>query len=105
MNDFEQNCEVDKTDGFATHENVIEWLKNSPTATVTICQQKYITKIKKLAKQYPDEVKIIKENKDSILAHIPVSYIKINNPPKRQYTDEERATMAERLKAHRNKDN
>lgn len=101
MNEFEQNCETDTSDGFSTHENVIEWLKNSQTATVTICQQKYITKIKKLAKQYPGEVGIIKENKDCILAHIPVSYIKINNPPKRQYTDEERAAMAERLRGIR----
>ena len=99
MNEFEKACEVDTSDGFASHENVIEWLKDSKTATVTLSQGRYITKIKKLAKQYPDEVEIIRENKDgSLLAHIPVSYIKINNPPRREYTEEQRAAMAERLR-------
>lgn len=99
MNEFEKACEVDNTDGFSSHENVIEWLKNSKVATVTLSQGKYITKIKKLAKQYPNEVEILKENADgSVLCHIPTSYIKINNPPKREYTEEQRAVMAERLK-------
>lgn len=99
MNEFEKACEVDTSDGFASHENVIEWLKDSKTATVTLSQGRYITKIRKLAKQYPDEVEIIRENKDgSLLVHIPVSYIKINNPPRREYTEEERAVMAERLR-------
>ena len=99
MNEFEKACEVDNTDGFSSHENVIEWLKNSKVATVTLSQGKYITKIKKLAKQYPNEVEILKENADgSVLCHIPTSYIKINNPPKREYTEEERTAMAERLR-------
>lgn len=106
MNEFEKACEVDTTDGFSSHENVIEWLKNSKVATVTLSQGKYITKIKKLAKQYPNEVEILKENADgSMLCHIPTSYIKINNPPKREYTEEEKAAMAERLRKIKNDKN
>ena len=99
MNEFEKACEVDNSDGFTSHENVIEFLRNSKVATVTLSQPKYINKIKKLAEQFPDEVEIIMENSDgSLLAHIPTSYIKINNPPKREYSDEEKAIMVERLR-------
>ena len=38
MNEFEKACELDSSDGFASHENVIEWLKDSKTATVTLSQ-------------------------------------------------------------------
>lgn len=97
MNDFEKACEVDRTNGFSTHENVIEWLRNSKTATITLCQGKYITKITRLAKQYPNEVEIIKENKDgSIVCHLPVKYIKISRP--REYSEEQKAIMAERMR-------
>lgn len=99
MNDFEKACEVDKSDGFASHENVIEFLRNSKIATCTLSQGKYITKIKKLAELYPNEVEIIKENADgSLLCHIPTSYLKIYRPSKKQYTEEERAIMVERLR-------
>ena len=79
-------------------DNVIEWLRNSPTATVTFCQGKYITKIRKLAERFPDECEILAENEDgSILAHIPVKWIKINNP-RREISDEEREELAERMR-------
>lgn len=79
-------------------ENVIEWQRNSPMATVTFCQGKYITKIRKLAERFPDECEILAENEDgSILAHIPVKWIKINNP-RREMTEEERRLASERFK-------
>ena len=53
-------------------ENVIEFLKDAKTATVTFSQGRYISKIKKLAEKHPDEVEIIAVNKNSIMAHIPV---------------------------------
>ena len=60
-------------------ENVIEFLKNDKTATLSFTQERYITKIRNLAKRKPDECKIVKENKDgSIVAHVPVSWIRIN---------------------------
>lgn len=63
-------------------ENLIEFYSNDNQATVTFNQQKFITKIKKLSIERPEEVSITHTNKDgSIVAHIPVSYIKLN-PPK-----------------------
>lgn len=62
-------------------ENCIEWLTNEDVVSVTFSQRKFKNKIKKLAEKYPDEVKIIAENKDgSIFAHIPLSWIKISRP-------------------------
>lgn len=79
-------------------ENVVEWQRNSPMATVTFCQGKYITKIRKLAERFPDECEIVAENEDgSIMAHIPTKWIKINNP-RREISDEEREELAERMR-------
>lgn len=102
MNDFEQACnEVDKSDGkdwFASHENVIEFLKNGKTATCTFCQGKYINKIKKLAENHPEDVRICKENSDgSIVAHIPTSYIRLVAPSKKQLSEEELQILRERM--------
>ena len=97
MTPFEKACEVDNNDGFSSHENVIEFLRNSKIATVTFSQGRYVSKIEKLAKDFPDEVQIVHRNSDSsIVAHIPTRYIRISRP--REYTEEERAIMAERLK-------
>ena len=97
MNEFEKACEVDSSDGFASHENVIEFLRNSKIATITFSQPRYVTKIKKLANDFPEEVQLLHENQDgSVVAHIPTSYVKISRP--REYTEEQRAVMAERLK-------
>ena len=80
------------------NENCIEFFKNSPTATVTFCQGKYITKIRKLAERFPEECEIVAENEDgSILAHIPTKWIKINNT-RRELSDEEREQLAERMR-------
>lgn len=62
-------------------ENVIEWIENENTATVTFSQKRMITKIKKLAAEHPEEVQITAENMDSsICAHIPVKWVKIGKP-------------------------
>lgn len=54
-------------------ENVIEFLSNQRTATVTFSNQKYINKIKKIYTDRGDEFKYFKENKDgTIYAKIPL---------------------------------
>lgn len=107
MNDFEHACtEIDNRDSdwFNTHENVIEFTKNAETATVTLCQGRYVSKLKKLAKENPTEVHICKENSDgSIVAHIPVSYVKLSAPRKRELTDKQRAEFAERMRNAKDK--
>lgn len=79
------------------NENVIEFVQNSNTATVTFTQGRYISRIRELAEKKPDKCQIMTVNKDgSIVAHIPTSWIKIN--PDRELTDEQRAIMSERAK-------
>lgn len=59
-------------------ENVIEFLENQESATVTFSQGRYKGKIRKLAEERPGECQIIAENKDgSLCAHIPVKWIRI----------------------------
>ena len=83
------------------NENCIEFMKNADMATVTFCQGKYITKIRKLAERFPDECDIVAENEDgSIMAHIPTKWIKINNV-QREMSEEERMAVAERFKNNR----
>lgn len=90
--------------GRSMNENVIEFLKGAETATVTFCQGRYISKIKKLAEKFPDECEIVAESPgSSIMAHIPVKWIKINNASKtnKEYTEEEKQIMRKRLEIAR----
>ena len=82
------------------NENVIEFLRDSKTATVTFCQGRYVSKVKKLAEEYPEDVQITYENPDgSIVAHVPTKWIKISAP--RKMTEEQREKCAERLAQYR----
>ena len=88
-------------------ENVIEFISNTRTATVTFTNKKHINRIKKLYEERKDEFKYLVENPDgSVCAKIPLKWIKIS-PPKRNsriYTEEEKQKIAERLRnARRNK--
>lgn len=90
--------------GEAVQENCIEWIKGSQTATVTFPKSRFSIKVTKLAEQYPDEVQICHVNKDgSIVAHIPVKYIRLQRPSQRVCTEEERQMLRERLKTNRAK--
>ena len=78
-------------------ENVIEFTKDSEKATVTFCQGRYKSRIKKLAADRSGECQIVAENMDGRLcAHIPVAWIKIN--PTKQLSEEQRKEIAERFK-------
>lgn len=86
------------SDFTTVQDNVIEFLKGDKTATVTFCQARFITKIRKLAEKYPDECQITHENKDgSIVAHIPVKWIKISRV-ERHLSDEQIEIARERVK-------
>ena len=80
----------------------------APDEYITFCssEKKWINKITKLHEQRPDEVKIIytaENNHGMIYAQLPVTWLKISPPRQVNYTDEQRAAMAERLAAARNK--
>lgn len=80
-------------------ENAIEWLKGRKTATVTLAWGTALnTRVKKLAKSKPDKCQIRDTNENgTIVAHIPVSWIRIN--PDRELTDEQRAKLSAEGKA------
>lgn len=101
MNDFEKACsEIEGDEDYsAPCENAIEFLKGAKEATVTFTQGRYITKIRKLAEQYPDDVKIYSDKDGTLVAHIPVSYIKIS--PKKKVSDEQRMKARDRFAAFR----
>ena len=88
-------------------ENVIEFYADDKRATVTFTQGRYVSKIRKLAEQYPDECQIVAENSDnSIVAHIPTRWIKISPLRKgREFTEEEKKVNAERLALYRKQNN
>ncbi|MCD8325903.1 MAG: helix-turn-helix transcriptional regulator [Lachnospiraceae bacterium] len=71
--------EIAASDPTMEGENVIEFMKDGSRATVTFCQGRYISKIRKLAARCPDDCQIIAENDNrSIVASIPVRWIRIN---------------------------
>ena len=77
-------------------ENVIEFYADDKRATVTFTQGRYVSRIRKLAEEKPDECQIVAENKDnSIVAHIPVRWIKIS--PVREVSDEQKEAARERF--------
>lgn len=79
-------------------ENVIEFLKGSEQATVTFSQGRYISKIRTLARDRPDECEIIADNKDgSICAHIPTKWVKLHPTRTVELSEEQKQKMRERL--------
>ena len=77
-------------------ENCIEWLNGQDRVTVTLSQGKYINKVKKLAEKH-EGVEIVKENTDgTLLAHLPLKFIKISAP--KQMTEEQKERARERFK-------
>lgn len=82
-------------------ENIIEFLKGKKVMSTTFSQLRLTNKIIKLSGKYPEEVKILKHNKDgSIYAKMPVNYLHIYKPgsgPKKEYTEDERMAFRERV--------
>ena len=90
-------------------ENVIEFISNTRTATVTFTNKKHINRIKKLYEERKDEFKYLVENPDgSVCAKLPLKWIKINpgskpdpNKPKREMSEEQKAKLLAGLQKYR----
>lgn len=82
-------------------ENVIDWLTGDDTITLSLTQEKYRNKIKRLAEQYPDEVDYIVNEDGSVFAHVPVRWLKISPPRKVEMTEERKRASIEALAAYR----
>lgn len=80
------------------NEFCIEWLRSGEYAGVTTPSSTALkSKLMRLAKERPDEVKVMAENNDgSAYFHIPVNYIKVSPP--RQVSDEQREAAGERFR-------
>ncbi len=82
--------EITEIERNASGENVIEFIRDGKTATLTLCQGRYISRIRSLAKERPEQCGILAENADgsTIVAHCPSDWIKIN--PDRILTEEQK---------------
>lgn len=87
-------------------ETSIERIQGDKYCCVYTGERKFINQLKELAENY-QEVCIVHVNDDgSILAHVPYDWFRFVKPPtKRNYTEEQRKAMGERMKrARENKD-
>ena len=100
LEDLAENSDPEKSRFFnKCRDNGVEWYTGDDKVTVTFSQRKWVSKIKKLSVSRPDEVELVVENEDgSIVAHIPLSYVKIS-PPKK-VSEEQKERM--RLQAQKN---
>lgn len=95
--------EIVKEEPLGFNENVIEFLKDGKTATLSLSQGRYKTRIRELTQSHPEECEIVAENKDgSMCAHVPVDWIRIN--PSLNLTEEQRKKCAERARNNFRKD-
>lgn len=87
--------------GNCMNENVIEYFKGGKFATITAANStKLNNRIRKYAESHPDECQIISDNADgSLLAHVPVSWIKVS--PKRVVSEEAKERGRQVLNSYR----
>lgn len=87
------------------YETAINRLQGDDFCAVFTAERKYINRLKELANEYPNEVKIQYINDDgSISAKVPSNWFRFVKPPaKRNYTEEQRKAMGERMKKAREK--
>ena len=68
------------------------------TATLSSSEYPVVQRIKKLARQRPDQVEIVATNRDgSICAHVPWKWISIRPPRTLNLTEEQKAERAARM--------
>ena len=79
-------------------ENCIYWLDGDKEATINVNgRSRYATRLRKLANDYPEEVKILSdEDGRYLVACIPVKAVKINIV-KREMTDEQKQRLVQTL--------
>ena len=89
-------------------ETIIGWLRGDTFVTLSVSDNTTLTKIKKLAEKCPDQVKIDVFCKDAdgnpteYKVTLPRKCIRFAIPTrKRQLTDEQRQSLAERMKKAR----
>ncbi len=79
------------------NENCIDWLTGDTVISLSITQERIRNRLVKLAAENPEEVGITRNRDGSIFAHVPLSWLWIRPPVKRNLTDEQRERQRERL--------
>lgn len=86
-------------------ENCIEWLTGQDRITVSLTQKKYINKVKTLAKSHENEVDFEENTDGSIVAHLPLSALKLSIKTTRNLTVEEKEQRVDALRKWRESQN
>lgn len=86
-------------------ETIILFNEADSTATIETFNKSLISKLNESCEKYPEQFKLLKENRvDGVNKYsIPKKYVKIAAPITRNFTDEQREAMANRLKGAREK--
>lgn len=83
-------------------ETSIERVSGDDYCNVYTGERKFVNKILELHKQYPDEIIITDYGDGYLSAHVPYNWFRFIKPPtKRNYTEEQRKVMSERMKKAR----
>ena len=104
MTKFEEVSSIlNKSDSADLRENCIYWLEGDKQATVNLMAgNRFATKVRRLKKQYPEDVDIFEDGKEKskgvMIASIPVKAVKIFIPERAELTDEQRQAASDRLR-------
>lgn len=83
-------------------ETVITYNNEESTATVYTYHKALQNKLNKLVGANPN-ISIVRQDDESVTYQVPKKWIKVQPPRQMNYTDEQKAEMAARLAAHREK--
>ena len=81
-------------------ENNIEWEQGDDIVTALFQNNRFQSKIRKMAEEHPRDVRIWEKNKDgSMLVQFPLKWVKVGPP--RRMSEEQKAKSAERFQKYR----
>ena len=81
------------------NETAIDHYGGEKFAGVSTGERTLISRLNKLAEQYPDDVKVVAVNQEGMYYKVPWNWISIRPPRKMNLTDEQRAAIGARLRA------
>lgn len=84
-------------------ETSIERISGDTYCNVYTGERKFANQLRQLQHDYPDEVQLTDYSDGSVGAKVPYDWFRFIKPPsKRNYTEEQRKAMGERMKKARN---
>lgn len=81
-------------------DSAVEWVDGSDRATVSLSvhQRSMQNRVRKLKEQKPNLVDYTENEDGSMMAHVPVSWVKISPPKRMNLTEQQRAEMSQRMR-------